>query len=602
MNASLFINFFKLLLNRDNTLFGILLVCLLINIICLIIAAIFTILIILDTSNDKLKKNPLNKETLTFEIQDACNILFMTSKYPYGIIIWLMFVNIILTIYALIRVFTNPNIKKEESTDKTLLGNSRLTLIVVVIVFAILNVIVFGICLYLFLYTKLKINTINNYIVDFNGYIIQNMYKTQDILLPLQNMPSNSLQIMHNIEESIINYLESHDEAYFKDENNYKVITNDLGKLFFTFDLYQHYIQMGLNNPSLHSALKNIFNITNIFTYTIHNNIQINISGPDSTNETLQEPSIFKDTDNSTWPATDNLIKKYTFIKDYSNQYIELVQNSISKNEKSEIRGNTIQGECLLNAANIASNVCVNASQKANNFNLESTLNSFMFMSTFILISLALPFIIIWLILMTDIGSKFQSSVTKETEKNSLDNIKTKETEIANIKDEFNKLENTYKINNTLNGGVLTEDKKIKLIELSNDSISLANKIMDISSSVNDSSKTVVNKFSNLKELVNTNTQENQYKEIESAIPSIRIANTIIGDSTVLFNKIYQLLKDISNLNKDNTDNSDTTNNLIKFNRLISKFSEQKSNVEETYKLLIKENSKNTPLVSENLN
>ena len=569
-------------------------------------AAILTLLIIINTSNDKLKKNPLNKETVAYEIQEACNILYITSKYPYGVIIWLMSINILLVIYALIRVFSSTESKPEAATveNKSSLGN-RLTLILVVIVFTIITAFVFGICLYFFLNAKLQINIVNANIVDFNGYIIQNIYKTADILVPLQNVPTNSLQIMHNIEESIINYLDSHDKKYFKDENNYKTITNDLGKLFFTFDLYHHYNDMGLNNPNLHSALKNIFNLTNIFKYTIYNNIKINQTGPDvAANDTEQNPTIFKDTVNGSWPATDNLIKKYTFIKDYSNQYIELVQSSVSK--ENNINGNIIPGECLLNAANIAANVCVNASQKANNFDLESSLSSFMTMSTFILIATALPFIIIWLLLMTDMGAKFQTSVIKDTENNASKNIKTKETEMVEIQNEFTKLKETYNtINatNTTNGGTLEEEQKNKLVEVSNDFISLGKKISDICSIVNESSKIIVNRFNKLKDQtnvqINNNTKESDYKQLELLIPNIRIANTIIGECTKLINDIYELLKNIQNLIKDN---ETVTNNLSTFSRSLKQFNEQKLNVENTYEILIKEKSTNIPLVSENQN
>ena len=606
MNASLFINFFKLLFEKDTVLFGLLLVCLLINIICVIMAAILTLLIIINTSNDKLKKNPLNKETVAYEIQEACNILYITSKYPYGVIIWLMSINILLVIYALIRVFSSTESKPEAATveNKSSLGN-RLTLILVVIVFTIITAFVFGICLYFFLNAKLQINIVNANIVDFNGYIIQNIYKTADILVPLQNVPTNSLQIMHNIEESIINYLDSHDKKYFKDENNYKTITNDLGKLFFTFDLYHHYNDMGLNNPNLHSALKNIFNLTNIFKYTIYNNIKINQTGSDvAANDTEQNATIFKDTVNGSWPATDNLIKKYTFIKDYSNQYIELVQSSVSK--ENNINGNIIPGECLLNAANIAANVCVNASQKANNFDLESSLSSFMTMSTFILIATALPFIIIWLLLMTDMGAKFQTSVIKDTENNASKNIKTKETEMVEIQNEFTKLKETYNtINatNTTNGGTLEEEQKNKLVEVSNDFISLGKKISDICSIVNESSKIIVNRFNKVKDQtnvqINNNTKESDYKQLELLIPNIRIANTIIGECTKLINDIYELLKNIQNLIKDN---ETVTNNLSTFSRSLKQFNEQKLNVENTYEILIKEKSTNIPLVSENQN
>ena len=649
MYASIIMNLLSLLWTSDKVLFGLIITSLAIFLVCALMAITFLVLIMIHYSNNQLIKNPLNKDNIAYLIIDACNIFSVSSHYPYAVILWLMIANVLLIICAITRVFTGKKSKLKESIK----SSNSLSIIIVVMLFAGFSLLVFGICFYFFMKTKSEINASSGKIEAFNTYLLEHMYFTDKaVLAPLQNIPSSSIDIINNIEASLYAYLSKPSDQMRKD---------DYGKLFFTYNLYQHYSQMGLINNNLGNTLENTFNIANIFKYYIAlNNLKsgtetfedyygvnntskdVNVritkasreaeagfnkttrdaekgfnkttrdaelgfnkttmdaekgfnkttrdaeSGLNKTtrdaesgfnkttrdaesgfnkttreidkgfNKTTREiesgfnkttnalapgfnqstkeieqgfnqstkeltsgfnditsglinirvKNLFSDVTFSEWNAANSLMSKYTFIKDYSNQYIKLIHNTNN--------GDYISQGVLLNAANYSATVCINASGMANSFSLDKGLNSFINMAVFIAIVTVLPFILIWILLTSNAATIMDISVKKEKYETVNNNIDDEGAKLSGLNNELEnileKIANAEKVqggsnknknknknkkggDQSDNYGRVREDfgpvkelrKELKYVEFATDLNSIVEKIVEIANTMKES-------------------------------------------------------------------------------------------------------------------
>ena len=441
MKTSVIMNLISVLMENDPVLLGLIGLSTLIFIVCALMAVILLMLIMMNYSNAQLIKNPLNKDTIAYQMRDACNINLtrISANYPYGVIMWLLFINLLIIIFAVVRIFNNFSNddagNERVENNKKLFGSSKTSAVIIVILFAGVSVLMFGICYLFFSKTKNTINNANQNVTKFNDLVSSSMYTTNaEILKQLRAMPTNTIDITNNIENALT--------IYFKDTKGKKSeqFVTDLSQLFFTFNLYQHYIEMGVNqnNTAVSSALISVFNTTNIFKYAIGKSSDAKTDAESNGETSETKSSVFTDVDSSSWPAADYLISKYTFIKDYSNYYIQLIQNNdfYTNDMKS-----TLTPQTLLQAANIASNSSVEASQLANSFNLNASLNSFISMAVWIAIITVLPFVVIWFILSGTAEGSMEILLQKEIDTNADKTIADSNTRLYEIKNTLTSLE-----------------------------------------------------------------------------------------------------------------------------------------------------------------
>jgi hypothetical protein len=471
MYASIIMNLFSLLLSSDKRLLFAVCLSIAIFVVCALMAIVFLVLIMMHYSNNQLLKNPVNKDTIAFEIIGACNIFSVSSKYPYSVIMWMMMANVLIVLIAIYLVFFGKT-DLNKSITNSLKTMFSLPVAGVVILFAGFSLLVFGICFYFFMQTKSEINAANTKIEAFNNYLLNHMYFTDNnVLAPLRNIPSSSIDIINNIEASLHAYLS---------KKSSDMDLSDYGKLFFTYNLYQHYCQMGLiNGENLGSTLENTFNTLNILKYFIslntNNNTNTNTieTFEDNKNDiksgtnadvsgiksSIRVKNMFSDVTFTDWNAATSLMSKYTFIKDYSNQYIKLIQNT-----EITDKGNKISSKRIFDAANYSSNVCVNASEMANSFNLDKGLNSFITMAVFIAIVTVLPFILIWFLLSSNAGAILDATFKKDIYDTSISNIDVQGTKLTQLSKKVDSIMEKIKILNdstgTKEGGSKLHKKK----------------------------------------------------------------------------------------------------------------------------------------------
>jgi len=330
---------------------------------------------------------------------------------------------------------------------------------------------------------------------------------------------------------------------------------------------------MGLiNGENLESTLENTFNTLNILKYFISlsnenkstetfvdTDITVIQKGSDTARKEIQAGSdtarkeiqagantlsnirvknLFSDVKFTDWNAATSLMSKYTFIKDYSNQYIKLIQNTEN--------GNKISSKILLDAANYSSNACVNASEMANSFNLDKGLNSFITMAVFIAIVTVLPFILIWFLLSSNAGAILDATFKKDVYDTSISNIDVQGTKLTQLSKKVDSIMEKIKI---LNGSPVTggsklhkkkkgggEGEPVKLDEVKLDEV----KLDDVKVELKEESKP---KTKDEKYLDYVSTLESTVQEIEDIVnsmnDSVNTIQTIREDNDDLQEKIY---------------------------------------------------------------
>jgi hypothetical protein len=444
MKTSVIINLWNVLVENDRLLLFFICLSTLIFIVCALMAIILLMLIMMNYSNAQLIKNPLNKDTIAYQMRDACNINLtrVSSNYPYGVIMWLLFINLIIIIIAVGYTFTGKGSdgKERVENNKKLFGSNIWFGALVLILFAGVSVLMFGICYLFFSKTKKSINHANVNVAKFNSLVSSSMYSTDtEILKILRSLPTSTIDITNKIDSVLQLYVSK------LKKTSPKQLEKDLSELFFTFNLYQHYIKMGINqnNTAVSNALMSVFNSTNILKYTIGKSEDAKEDSEEN-GENIKS-SVFTDVDSSSWPAADYLISKYTFIKDYSNNYIQLIQNSDYYTGKFQ---EIATPQLLLKAANNTSNNSISASQLANSFNLNASLNSFISMAVWIAIITILPFILIWIILSGTAEGSMELLLQKEFDTNVDKTISNSKTRLYELQSTLASLERQIKKDN----------------------------------------------------------------------------------------------------------------------------------------------------------
>lgn len=334
-------------LSNDSTAVSTILV--IIAFLLFIIAAIASVVILYifqsDYFDSLLIKNPLNVQTTKYNITDSCSL--SNARYKYIMFLFIgctIFVLLVAsTIVAYQQMQTQPGIK---DVYTVCLG--------ITIVYSIL----LGIYLWVYFTTDHAMSFVQNQIRDYNKIVAQNM--SSAVMSQLKMVPANSIDEMYIIQRALYTFVPSKDK---------KQQVSELISLFFTLNLYKHYLKMGTVNINLITdCLNNVFDKTQLLLF---------------------RASLSADLSISTWSPTDYLDSKYTFIEDYSELYIKMILEG--KNDCKITKSQNI----LKVASNKCGSLTELISYKANTFRFDNTFTSFMNLASVTIATFVLPLLFI---------------------------------------------------------------------------------------------------------------------------------------------------------------------------------------------------------------
>jgi len=234
----------------------------------MILALIYLIKLLEQTSNEELISNPLNREAVDYTISKS--IHFFGSDYKYQLFLILPVLSLIFAIIAL----TKPAVGIIRGLAFACLFQSIIALLV-------------NISIYNYAYRSLHL--VNDRITSLNNFIHNKMYKNAKFLSSLKNIPANSLLVLNVVKAAITNIE--------------KDVTGDgLTQAFFTLNLYFHIQKIGHRNINIADAIT-IFDIHNILAGSSLKD-KLNIANKMS---------------QLSWSPADYFFRKTTYVEDYSN-------------------------------------------------------------------------------------------------------------------------------------------------------------------------------------------------------------------------------------------------------------------------------------------
>ena len=238
----------------------------------------YIIRLFLDYKNNLLIKNPINFESLDYNISRSISFnpltLFRKNiKYKFVLFLILPILSFIFISIALYYSVKEPNKQSIQSIIYILIG--------IVLVQSILSIIIncAGI-----LSIRQDINATQKKISEFNNYVYLNLYRNERFLKVLQLIPTNSFSMIKAIQSAM-------DTIPEEDKSD----PEQIAKVLLTLNIYIHLQKMGFKNPNIKSAFK-------LFDES-HTN----------------DPKLFT--------PSDFLFRQTTYIHNYSNHIIDIYKN-----------------------------------------------------------------------------------------------------------------------------------------------------------------------------------------------------------------------------------------------------------------------------------
>lgn len=308
--------------------------------------------------DSKLKKNPLNHESPEYMIINACSL--RGSHFKYILFPVISVASIIMMGFILYQLM---NSKQETS-------NAQIMELMFVVPLAIILIFVLLVYLYIFFSVRNTMSQVQRNIAMFNNSVATNIYPP--VMKMLTTIPNNSVEALGTITKVLKSYKPSGSSAKTNEE---------LARIFFTCNLYQHYLKMGIDNyENLADCMSNVFNTTNLMRYKMAK-IHKHAWYKSWWYMFRLETSISK-----IWCPADYLDRKYTFIEDFSDNYVSILKSPASKNKN-------LKKVNLVAVSSLCSAMTQDASYYANRFSFQDAFYAFVVLVATTAVVFMLPFV-----------------------------------------------------------------------------------------------------------------------------------------------------------------------------------------------------------------
>jgi len=208
---------------------------LLLSFVIFILVIVYTIILFNDYKNSTLIKNPLNRESLDYNISRGLSFnpkSVFDKNVKYKFVLFLI-LPVIIFILCLIIIYL---IYAEEAPVNTVVK----LIVGLLIIQSVISIIVNFIAFYSI---NKEIEAIQTKISNFNNYALMNFYTKPDFLAVLQNVPTNSFSLIKAIEIALDNM-----------DPNDKKDPVQVSKAILTLNIYIHLQRMGYQNPNILDA------------------------------------------------------------------------------------------------------------------------------------------------------------------------------------------------------------------------------------------------------------------------------------------------------------------------------------------------------------
>lgn len=339
------ITFAKMFNFRDPSNIAVIILCLT-QLVMIFASFILMLLVLWKTQFVMAGQNPLNKDKLSYSAANACHfkdVLRKKIKYPYVMFPMLIVISIILIIFTLGYIASNNS-----------WGSQSMVIYILLFACTMQTLVWIGGYLLIFRSSKKVLDSLKSKIDIFNVLVDQNMYIADaQFLATISTLPRNSVEISKIIAQAL---------CVIKADTS----TEDIVKIFFTLNVYRHFLKLGIGSDVTKDAVSSIFS-----KYSI----------------------LFKRFGKSSNNISDYLSYGTQIIKDYSSEYVSILSNFKETDSKlPSIDMNKLQN--VKKAVPIVQDLTSKANDLANDFFPDDALYSFYKMIlAFVLISL-LPFVI----------------------------------------------------------------------------------------------------------------------------------------------------------------------------------------------------------------
>ena len=361
-----------------------LIILLLAQLVMIFASFILMAMVMWKTQFDATRKNPLNKDKLSYSVANACNftdiIVKRKIKYPY-----VMF-PIMIVISVILILFTIGYISAKRSW-----GSQSIIIYVILFACTIQTLVWIAGYFVIFKPSKYVLDSLNAKIKLFNKLVDDNMYiRDSQFLATISTIPKHSVETSKIIGKAL---------CVIKADTS----TADIVKIFFTLNIYRHFLKLGIDSNVAKDAVSGIFS-----KYSI----ALKLFG------------------NAPSTAADYLSYGTHIIKDYSVEYVDILSNfkggdsklpSIDVSKLENVKKAVVGAQELTSKAN----------DLANDFFPDDALYSFYTMVfAFVFISL-LPFIVWSAIFARKKYKESRQGALNESLKNAMSDVISS---IANIK------------------------------------------------------------------------------------------------------------------------------------------------------------------------
>jgi len=315
--------------------------------VSMLLSLIYLIKITYQAADGKYITNPLNIDTVIYNISKIDDLY--SSEYKFKLFIYLPAMGLLLSTLALLYPWICNNIFSVKTQEPP----GIIEKIILVLLFQSFIALSFNYAAYSYGYEAL--HKVDERIHNLNNFIHNKIYKNAKFLAPLKNIPSNSLLVSHVLQSSINNI-----------EKGPTVDT--LANSFFTLNLYHHFMKIGHKNKHIKNAMT---------TFDL-NHLLIGSSLKEELEELFGELA---------WSPTDYLFHKATFIEDYSTTLSQYYL-AIPSNAKSK--------EVVLQATIKVASWMEEINNRSNEIHPEESWKRFLPMAIIILVIQTLPLIILF--------------------------------------------------------------------------------------------------------------------------------------------------------------------------------------------------------------